>query len=130
MRTFDKKNTIVQFIKFGIVGVSNTLISFFIYYVLLYFKVNYLVASTAGFIVSVLNAYFWNNKYVFSKNEDGHMKTLIKTYISYGGTYLLNMALLFIMVHFLSISKIIAPVLILLITIPLNFILNKFWTFK
>lgn len=121
---------IIQFIKFGIVGVSNTLISLLIYYALIYFNINYIVANTFGFIVSVLNSYYWNSKYVFDKSDKGHLKPVIKTFISYGITFILSTILLIIMVDYLNISQIIAPILNLIITIPLNFLLNKFWAFK
>ena len=123
-------NVIKQFIKFGIVGVSNTLISLLIYYVLIYFKINYIVANTIGFIVSVLNAYYWNNRYVFEKNNEGNLRPMIKTFVSYGTTFVLSTMLLVVMVDYLNISNIIAPILNLIITIPLNFLLNKFWAFK
>lgn len=45
----DKKELIkvaMQFIKFGIVGVFNTGISVGIYYILIHFKVNYIIANT------------------------------------------------------------------------------------
>lgn len=126
----DLLKLIIQFIKFGIVGVSNTLISLGIYYILIYFNVNYIVANTIGFIVSVLNAYYWNNKYVFNKSEESNLKPLIKTFASYGLTFILSTVLLIIMVDYLNISQMIAPIVNLIITIPLNFLLNKFWAFK
>ena len=43
---------VVQFVKFGIVGVSNTLLTFAVYTVLLkVFGVWYLAASAIGFVV-------------------------------------------------------------------------------
>ena len=54
-----------QFIKFGMVGIVNTLLSEGIYCVLVFFDIHYLVAYLVGFILSVLNAYYWNNKCVF-----------------------------------------------------------------
>ena len=123
-------NIVKQFIKFGIVGVSNTLISLLIYYVLIYFKINYIVANTVGFIVSVLNAYYWNNRYVFKKSDNGNLKPLIKTFASYGTTFILSTILLVIMIDYLKISELIAPILNLIVTIPLNFLLNKFWAFR
>lgn len=119
-----------QFIKFGLVGVSNTLISLVIYYILVYFNVNYIVANTIGFIVSVLNSYYWNNKYVFDKTERGTVKPLIKVFMSYGSTFLLGTFLLFLMVQVIGLSELIAPLINLVITIPINFLLNKFWAFK
>lgn len=123
-------STIKQFIKFGLVGVSNTLISLGTYYLLYFFEVNYLIANTVGFIVSVLNSYYWNNKYVFKKTQEGYLKPLIKTFLSYGSTFLLSTVLLFVMVQYFGISEIIAPIITLVITIPLNFFMNKFWAFK
>lgn len=131
----DLKRLIVQFIKFGIVGVSNTLISLAIYYVLVFFNCNYIVANTIGFIISVLNAYYWNNKYVFKskdkvKTKKDTVKQLIKVYMSYGVTFVLSTVLLYIMVDCLDISEYIAPIINLCITVPLNFVMNKLWAFK
>ena len=131
----DFKKLIVQFIKFGIVGVSNTLISLAIYYVLVFFKCNYIVANTIGFIISVLNAYYWNNKYVFKSKDKvvtkkDTIKQLIKVYMSYGVTFLLSTVLLYVMVDCLNISEYIAPIINLCITVPLNFVMNKLWAFK
>lgn len=123
-------NLIKQFIKFGIVGVSNTLLSLLIYYLLIYFNINYIIANTIGFIASVLNSYYWNNKFVFNKSENGNLRPLIRTFVSYGVTFILSTILLIIMVNYLKVSQIIAPILNLIITIPLNFLLNKFWAFK
>ena len=120
-----------QFIKFGIVGVSNTAISLAVYYVFVFISQDlYIVGNTIGFVVSVLNAYYWNNKFVFNKTEKGNTKLLIKTFTSYGGTFLLGTALLFVMVNYVGISEKIAPMINLFITVPLNFLLNKFWTFS
>ena len=135
-------NGFMQFIKFGIVGVSNTLISYILYVVsLLIFqklnwfgKVDYLVAQMIAFILSVLWSFYWNNKMVFVKEEGQQRnlwKSLIKTYVSYSFTGLfLNSALLVLWVDVLHISEFVAPIINLLISVPLNFIINKFWAFK
>jgi putative flippase GtrA len=82
-----------------------------------------------SWVVSVFNAFYWNNKYVF-KNEAYWLKSLLKTYVSYGAAFLIGSALLYIFVDVCSVSKNIAPLLILIVSIPLNFFMNKFWTFK
>lgn len=135
-------NGFMQFIKFGIVGVSNTLISYILYVVsLLIFqklnwfgKVDYLVAQGIAFVLSVLWSFYWNNKMVF-KEEEGQQrnlwKALVKTYISYSFTGLfLNSALLVLWVDVLHISEFVAPIINLLVSVPLNFLINKFWAFK
>ena len=137
MKLFQDKNLtslILQFIKFGIVGLSNTAISYIIYFLLVYFDLHYLIASIIAFFISVLNSFFWNNKYVFKK-EAGQKrniaKSLVKTYVSYAFTGLfLQNVLLFVFIEFIKISKYIAPFFGLIITIPLNFVLNKLWIFN
>lgn len=76
---------------------------------------------------------FWNDKFVFTGNANdwrSKLKRLGKTYVSYGGTSILSNVLLWIEVAFFSVSKSIAPIVNLLVTIPLNFVINKLWTFK
>lgn len=122
--------TAKQFLKFGLVGVSNTLISLGMYYLLYFVGINYLVANAIGFVVSVLNSYYWNNKYVFKKTQNGHLKPLLKTFLSYGSTFLLSTALLFALVQYVGISEVLAPVICIIITTPINFVINKLWAFK
>ena len=133
---------LMQFVKFGIVGLSNTVISYVIYIVaLLIFQsnewipnVDYLIAQIIAFILSVLWSFYWNNKYVFQKeeNEDRNLlQALLKTYISYAFTGLfLNSVLSMLWVEVLHISKLIAPIINLLVSVPLNYVLNKFWAFR
>ena len=67
---------LMQFVKFGIVGLSNTVISYVIYVgtLILFQKnnlipsVDYLVAQVIAFILSVLWSFYWNNKFVFEKD--------------------------------------------------------------
>lgn len=129
----DLKKLFIQFMKFGLVGVSNTLVSWVCYYVILWMNEDlYLLGSIVGTVLSIANAFFWNDRFVFDggkKDWKSKLKRLGKTYISYGGTSLLGMALLWLEVSVLGMSKVWAPPINLLITIPLNFIINKFWTF-
>jgi putative flippase GtrA len=132
----------MQFVKFGIVGLSNTIISYVIYVVsLLLFQqigilINsgYLVAQVIAFLLSVLWSFYWNNKIVFSLQEGEErsvFKALIRTFISYSFTGLfLNSILLIFWVKVMHVSEFIAPIINLLVSVPLNFVINKFWAFK
>lgn len=130
----EKLRVFSQFVKFGLVGLSNTAISYITYVICVYLGMHYFFANTLGFIISVLNSFYWNNKYVFIC-ENGEKRpwlpALIKTFISYGSTgILLASILLYVWVDLMHISEYIAPLINLIITIPLNFILNKLWAFK
>jgi len=120
---------IIQFIKFSIVGLSNTAVNWAIYYALLFFGVYYLIAASVAFIVSVLNAYFWSSRFVFRTNKK-NFSQLAKIYSSYGFTFALSIAAMYVMVDIIGLSEYIAPLVTIFITVPLNFLLNKFWVFK
>ena len=126
---FKSKESFIQFIKFGIVGLSNTAIGLGTYYLFLWLGWHYMVANVMSWIISVFNAFFWNSRYVF-KTSGSWLKALFRTYVSYGFSFALGAVVLYVLVEFCSISDVIAPLLVLLITIPLNFLLNKFWTFR
>ncbi len=129
-----KYGSLVQFVKFGIVGVSNTLISLLVYQLCLHgLHLHYQLANVLAFVVSVTNAYYWNSRYVF-KSQGAlsfarHLAAYGKAFLSYGSTFLLGTALLTLWVEALGVSQSLAPVINLLITIPLNYVLNKFWAF-
>jgi putative flippase GtrA len=122
---------VAQFIRFGIVGVSNTLVHLGIFYVCMHFLgVHYLVSNVAAFIVSVLNAFFLSRRFVFGKSEKSIAVQLVKIYAAYGFSFVLSMFTLFLMVDVLGISAYIAPLINICITVPINFLVNKFWAFK
>lgn len=137
-------DTLVQFIKFGLVGVSNTAISYSIemlcYYVLL---VNAPLSETArvivtnvlAFVISVTNSYYWNSRYVFKsgggkKTFSQHLRAYAKTVASYGVTGLLLAPALKLLLGRWGIPYWAASLGSLVVTIPLNFLLNKFWAFR
>ena len=153
----EKLSSLIQFIKFGLVGVSNTAISYGIemlcYYVL--FKntkfigilnllallgistdgnnVKIVITTIIAFVVSVSNSYFWNNRYVFGsgkKSFSEHFKTYFKTFACYGITGLILSPIIKILLTKISVPFFIASLGALVITIPLNFVMNKFWAFK
>lgn len=123
-----------QFIKFGIVGLSNTLISLAVYEGCIFLHLHYLLANAAGLVISVINAYYWNNRCVFGdgkpKSMACHVRTYFKSLAAYGGAFMLDSLLLVLWVEIIAIPQALAPVLNLCITIPLNFLANKYWTFR
>ena len=125
--------SLIQFVKFGIVGLSNTLISYVVYVAGVRFGMHYLLASILGFVISVLNSFYWNNTYVFGqgKEERNLLKTLLKTFMAYAFTGLvLANILLYIWVDILGISEYLGPLINLVVTVPLNFVINKLWAFR
>ena len=105
-----------------------------VYYLFLWIDPDlYMLGSVLGTILSIFNAFIWNDLFVFTGNPKDFksvMRRLGKTYVSYGGTSLLSIILVWVEVNLLYVDKLYAPILNLFITIPLNYLINKFWTFK
>ena len=133
-------DSLIQFVKFGAVGLTNTILSYGLNVLTLVllkpFRLSwdYLAANVVAFVLSVLWSFFWNNRFVFTTETEqkrNMWKALARTYIAYSITgILLNNALSYLWINQVGLSKFVAPILNLLISVPLNFILNKYWAFK
>ena len=125
---------IIQFIKFGLVGVFNTLFSYLIYFVAIKMGLHYQLGNFLAYLITVFVTFLMNGYWVFQKMNDAKRefwKPLIKVYASYGFTSLfLNSILLFVQIDLLGMWQETAPIFNLIITIPLNFLLNKYWAFS
>ena len=118
-----------QFIKFGAVGILNTVSSWIFYYTLLHFRVHYIIATTIAYVLSSIIGFCLNKVWVFkSKNKTG--SSLLKYIVTYGSSYLLNVGLMYCFVDILNISDKLAPILVLFFTIPYNFIFSRLWVFN
>lgn len=128
------KNLVIQFLKFGIVGVINTVLSYIItngcYYI---FHLHAQVSNFIAFAITVFISFNLNGKFVFNENNEkrSFWKSLLKVYASYSITGLfLTAILLYIEEQVFGIPHYIATLMNLVITIPVNFILNKCWAYK
>lgn len=107
-----------QFIKFGLVGISNTIVSYAVYCISYYlFHTNVYVANILGFIISVLNAYIWQSLFVFNSKEQERehkqpwWRVLLKTYAAYAFSGLfLSELFLFLWLDVIHISKYLEPI--------------------
>lgn len=128
------KTTIIQFIKFGIIGFINTAISYAItntgYYVL---GLHEQLSNAIAFFITVFISFILNSKFVFHEGSEqqSFWKALFKVYVSYSFTGLFLCALLiYIEESLLGIPHYIATLLNLVVTVPINFLLNKFWAYR
>lgn len=134
------KKIFVQFIRFGLVGVSNTAVFYLLYAGIvsllqgLAWRYDYILANITAFTVSIFWSFYWNNKFVFKKadgSRQGMWRALGKCFLAYGFTgYIMENALAYIWIEQLGISKYISPLLNLIFTVPVNFLLNKLWAFR
>ncbi len=85
--------------KFGIVGVSNTLLTFVVYTLLLkVFGVWYLAASAIGFVVGATNGFLLNRRWTFREHV-GDALTPVRWAVVQGCGLALNVGLLYVFVN-------------------------------
>ena len=132
----------LQFVKFALVGVTNTIVSYIINAATLFIldklglfpNTDIYIGNTVAFILSVLWAFMLSNKFVFKEDESKEKrvwwKTLIKTYLAYAFTGLgLSNIISYVGVNIFHLSKYIPPLINLVVAVPINFVLNKFWAY-
>jgi putative flippase GtrA len=121
---------VIQFLKFGLVGVSNTLIAFAVYTLLLKgFGVWYLAASAIGFALGAVNGFLLNRRWTFS----GHVGDAL-TPVRWGVVQTcglgLNLGLLYLFVHDADLDKLLAQAFATIIVTVITFCVNRAWTFR
>jgi len=121
---------VIQFVKFGIVGVSNTLLTFAVYTLLLkVFGVWYLAASAIGFAVGTINSFLLNRRWTF-RGHVGDALTPVRWMIVQCTGLGINLGLLYVLVHDARVDKLIAQALATAVVTVTTFFANRAWTFR
>ncbi len=114
---------IKQWIRFLVGGGINTAFTYGIYLILMLF-IHYQIAYLIAYIVGVVFAYWFNAVIVFKVSLS--WKGLFSYPIIYIIQYTISAFLLNIFVETLQIDKTFAPLMIIIIMIPLTYVLNKY----
>jgi putative flippase GtrA len=121
---------VAQFVKFGVVGVSNTLLSLVVYAVLLKgFGVWYLAASAIGFAVGMVNGFLWNRRWTF-RDHVGDALTPVRWGIVQTCGLGVNEGLLYVLVNDAHLDKLLAQVCATGVVTVSTFLANRAWTFR
>ena len=120
----------VQFMKFALVGVSNTLITLLVYtFLLKVVGMWYLAASAIGFIVGATNGFLLNRRWTFREHV-GDALTPVRWAVVQGCGLAVNEGMLFVLVHDAHLEKILAQVAATVIVTVTTFLANRAWTFR
>ncbi len=123
------KNDIIKFIKFSIVGLSNTIVSIFSFYIIFnFFGIYYIIASTFGYLMGLVNSYFWNLRWTFKHQHS--IGVLTKFIIVNILALTIKLIIMRILVENYLFQEIYAEVIAMGFAIIINFSGNRFWTFN
>ncbi|MHB8491317.1 MAG: GtrA family protein [Solirubrobacteraceae bacterium] len=119
-----------QFVRFGIVGVSNTVLTLAIYTLLeRAFGVWYLLASAIGFVAGAVNGFLLNRRWTF-RGHRGDALTPVRWTVVQGAGLGLDLLLLYLGVHQAGLDKLLAQAVAVAIVVVLTFLANRAWTFR
>ena len=121
----------VQFVKFGLVGILNTLVHYLVFYLL--FRVAgiaMIVASAVGYMSGVLNSYLINRKWTFKATGSGYGTEFVKFFVVNLVSLGVNLLSLQFLVSSFGMMPEISQVLAIFCSLLVNFSGNKWWTFK
>ena len=117
-----QKETAFEIVRFGIVGVLSTALHYGIYWVLQHW-INVNIAYTIGYVLSFLVNYYLSAHFTFKA------KTSAKNGIGFGGAHLVNYLLHIVLFNFflwIGLSRELAPIAVLAIAVPANFVMVRF----
>ena len=119
-----------QFIGFGLVGGINTILTYLLY-LTLYQLINPTAAMGVGYGLTSVLGLFLNDTWVFKVKDHRDLKSVApRYYFSYGLTFIMSLILPSSWNDALNLPKPLAPMFALMITVPTNFLLSKFWVFR
>lgn len=112
--------------RYVLAGGVNTILTYLIYLACLTFT-SYRPAYTISFASGILISYALNAQFVFQ--EKVRLGKGLLFACAYCLQYLCGLGLLYLLVEYLSISKVIAPLLLILVIVPSNYLFNR-WLLK
>ena len=118
----------LQFIKFGLVGVLNTLVDFLVYQLLVYLGLHYAPAQCISYTCGLLNSYFFNSRWTFGKGKRYTKREFVAVNLV---SLSISVLLLRLCYGTLGIeSNLIAKGAVTAVVMVINFIGNKLFVFK
>ncbi len=119
-----------QVIKFGLVGVANTAICF----ALIFFQeevlgIGYKVSNPVAYFLSTLNSFYLNKKWTF-KSEGKAKKEGMVFFLVIGAAWFIQYVLLRYLVESAGVNDLVAQTVGMVIFTGLNFLGQKFITFR
>lgn len=124
------EETVKQAIKYGIVGISNTVITALVIWIMMkLFGCSDVVSNIVGYVAGVLNSFVWNKQWTFQSSADW-LPSAIRFGVVFGVCYLMQLGLLMYLNAHLSIDPYYNQLLAMAFYTVINFVMNKFYTFK
>jgi putative flippase GtrA len=126
-RLRDRHDPSRQLVRFLVVGVGNTVVSFVVYRLLLLVGTWYVLAAPLGFAAGAVNGYIFNRRWTFAARDTTRARVLYLCVQLVGAG--LTSLLVFSFVHAAGIGRVWAYLIAIPPVTLCMFAANKLWTF-
>lgn len=120
--------------KFGIVGVINTGVDLGIYTLLIFtvpfFSDGPIYAKAISYTCGLINSFFMNRFFTFKSNVKLFSSRGARFVVANLITLLISMGIIFVGTEYLALSKTIANIISIPVTLVINFVLNRLFVFN
>lgn len=117
-----------QFIRFGLVGCTNTLVSWCTYALLVRAGADALLASGVAWTLGACNSYVQNRRWTF-RSRGRYAPELARFGVVQGAGLAVNLALLHELISGVGMDRLIAQAVVYPVTIALTFLMSRRWAF-
>ncbi|MGJ7045384.1 GtrA family protein [Thermoanaerobacterium thermosulfurigenes] len=125
---WNNKAGIIQFIKFNLVGIVNTLVDFSVFTVLTFFGMYYMAAQVISYSCGVVNSFVINKYWTFGDKSTPHGYEIFKFIAVNGVSLAVSLSILYPLKPVLGVLS--AKIIATLFSMMINFIGSKLWVFK
>lgn len=119
----------VVFLKFGLVGILNTLIDFIMFAMFIHFGANYIVAQVGSYTCGLVNSYVLNKSWTFQSNKKINVQEIGKFIAVNFITFLITIGLLHLFKQMTGLDLLLIKLIVTAIGMAVNFIGLKLWVF-
>ncbi|EPY09444.1 GtrA family protein [Paenibacillus alvei] len=126
----EKNNIILQFLKYGVIGIVGTILQSGTLILLVeFFKWEPIISTIIGFIFSLTFSYFANVRWTFPSTCN-QIQVFIKYFVVSILGLLLNITVMYLIVYIFELWYLIGQMIVIILVPVFNFTLNKLWAFK
>lgn len=122
------KTTIMQALRFGIVGLASNGVGYCLYLLMTWAGMGPKLAMSLLFCIGTLQTFVFNKRWSFKYRGQDQM-VMLRYLCAYGIGYLVNLAALLVLVDHLHYRHATVQGMMILVVAALMFLLQKFWVF-
>lgn len=125
-----KNRSLIQFIKFNIIGATNVVLTTALYFLLIYLGWHYVLALTADYAFGICFSFYMNKRFTFRVQTRATTVMFGKMLATYGLIFAGNLVLLAFCVDVLGINPYLSQILSYGLLMIAAFFMQKFFVFR